>query len=221
MIKQALKAQVPDHVWEAMRRLRSEWRIARQHRASVKRARRLPAQAGLKLQFGCGRKLKAGWINIDLQPGADLALDLRRPLPFADGSCEFIYSEHFLEHIDYPEPAMSLLRECHRVLAPGGQISIGVPDTEWPLGEYAGISHDGYFETAKARWHPSWCQTRMEHLNFHFRNFDDHRFAYDFETLAKALSQAGFTQVLRREFDHALDDEGRALGTLYVRAAKA
>jgi SAM-dependent methyltransferase len=218
--KQALRARVPDGLWQALRQLRAEWGIARQHAVGVRWARRLAAQRGLKLQFGCGDKRKAGWVNIDLRRGADVALDLRRPLPFADGSCDRIYSEHFLEHIDYPQPALSLLGECLRVLAPGGEFSVGVPDTEWPVREYAGVSHEGYFELAKTRWHPGWCRTPMEHLNFHFRNFDDHRFAYDAQTLGQALTAVGFVEVARRDFDPELDDAGRALGTLYMRAVR-
>jgi predicted SAM-dependent methyltransferase len=50
----------------------------------------------------------------------DLTIDLREPLPFADGSARSIYSEHTLEHFYREHDAPNLLRECHRVLAPGG-----------------------------------------------------------------------------------------------------
>jgi predicted SAM-dependent methyltransferase len=176
--------------------------------------------AGLRLYLGCGPVRREGWVHIDWARGADLRLDLRRPLPFATGSCCEVYSEHFLEHLEYPDDAMALLRECYRVLAPGGIISTGVPGTEWPLREYVGVESSGYFEYVKAQWHPSWCQTRLEHINFHFRQGTQHRFAYDFETLAHALTQAGFGDIIERRFDRARDAMHRARGTLYVDGRK-
>jgi predicted SAM-dependent methyltransferase len=188
------------------------------HRRGVWRARRLRGRSGLKLHLGCGGKLKEGWVNVDLALSSDLTLDVREPLPFADGSCAVIYSEHFLEHLDYPQPTRSLLEECRRVLEPGGRFSVGVPDTEWPLREYFGLQDDDYFRTARERWHPPWCETRMEQINYHFRQVTEHRFAYDYETLERMLERVGFTEIHRRRFDPALDSEDRRLGTLYVDA---
>jgi predicted SAM-dependent methyltransferase len=162
---------------------------------------------------------KLGWINIDAH-ASDLSLDLRRPLPFVSGGCAAIYSEHFLEHLDYPDAAFRLLRECWRVLQPGGTIDIGVPDTEWPLKEYAGIRDEGYFAKAKASWHPKWCQTRLEHLNYHFRQDTRHRFAYDYETLERALVMTGFVNVQARKFNPEMDSAHRQPGTLYVVAER-
>jgi len=190
------------------------------HRRGVRQSRKFRGQKHLRLHIGCGPKLKEGWVNIDLSPQADITLDLREPLPFVDSSCSLIYSEHFLEHLDYPGSALSFLKVCHSVLEPGGLFSVGVPDTEWPIAEYAGLRTDGYFEAMKKNWHPAWCQTEMEHINYHFRQGDQHRFAYDFKTLARALTNAGFQDIQRREFDPELDSADRKLGTLYVNAYK-
>ena len=56
-------------------------------------------------------------------------LDLTRPLPFADGSVEAIFSSHVFEHLFRGEVA-SLIAECFRVLKPGGIIRVVVPDLE-------------------------------------------------------------------------------------------
>jgi hypothetical protein len=82
------------------------------------------------------------------------------------------------------------------------------------------VESRGYFNYVKARWHPAWCQTRLEHISFHFRQGTQHRFAYDFETLAHALTQAGFVDVMERRFDPMRDAMHRARGTLYVDARK-
>ena len=92
------------------------------------RARRYRGQRDLKIQLGCGRNVKSGWVNIDLSKEADLTVDLRKRIPLDSDSCALVYAEHFLEHLDYPEPAMSLLREVRRILRPGGVVHIGVPD---------------------------------------------------------------------------------------------
>jgi predicted SAM-dependent methyltransferase len=70
-------------------------------------------------------------VNVDFSasgPGV-IAHDLRRGLPFADESFVAAYGSHVLEHLD-PDAGERLLRECHRVLAPGGIVRIVVPDLE-------------------------------------------------------------------------------------------
>jgi predicted SAM-dependent methyltransferase len=196
--------------------LRWECDMVRRHRRGVRAAAQYARKPEMpSLHLGCGERRKAGWVNIDAASG-DLTLDLREPLPFPDGSIHSVYSEHFLEHVDYPEATLRLLRECWRVLGAGGVIDIGVPDTEWPLMEYAGLSTDGYFTMAKTMWHPAWCQTRLEHLNYHFRQGTQHRFAYDYETLERVLLEAGFVKVRRRKFSEDHDSAHREIGTLYV-----
>ena len=60
----------------------------------------------------------------------------------------------------------------------------------------------------------------MEHINFHFRQGDQHRFAYDFSTLDQALAQVGFKNIKRRDFNPKLDSLDRKMGSLYVEASK-
>ena len=220
MIRQFIKRQTTYGLRLSLRHVLSEIKILRKHRQGVRQARNLSGQQHLRLHIGCGPKVKKTWINIDLSPHADITLDMREPLPFLENSCSIIYSEHFFEHLDYPLHAKSFLRECYRVLEPGGVISIGVPDTEWPIAEYAGTRCEDYFRIAKERWNPKWCQTEMEQINYHFRQDGDHRFAYDFVTLAQALSSVGFQDIKRRDFDPDLDSVDRKLGTLYVNAFK-
>jgi predicted SAM-dependent methyltransferase len=190
------------------------------HQKGAFQAKRLPLSALDKLHLGCGPNIKHGWLNIDLYQRADLKLDLREDLPFPDNSFSIIYNEHFFEHVDYPVPATDFLKECLRVLKPGGVTRIGVPDTEWPLQEYCDVRNDDYFGIARQSWHPAWCTTPMEHINYHFRQDGEHRFAYDFTTLEKVLLLSGFVNVTRVDFDPAIDSESRKTGTLYVTALK-
>lgn len=209
-------------VQRARAALARELNLARLHRLGVEAARRYDGQKSLKLHLGCGRQYKAGFVNVDLKPGVDLMLDLREPLPFQDGSCALIYSEHFFEHIDYPDGVTTFLARCLRVLEPGGEFSLGVPDAGEPLTIYAEDRDAESPDQAKwgARWHPAWCVTAMEHINYLFRQRNEHQWAYDFVTLRKVLHQAGFVDIVRRDFDPQLDGRNRRDGTLYMSGRK-
>ncbi len=50
-------------------------------------------------------------------------------LPFNDNSINFIFSEHFFEHL-FLDEAIPLLKECHRILKPYGVIRTCVPDAD-------------------------------------------------------------------------------------------
>lgn len=83
------------------------------------------------LNFGCGATYHPDWTNLDASPlSPDVtAHDLRRRFPFADATYDAAYGSHVLEHLE-PDAASLLLRECHRILRPGGILRIVVPDLE-------------------------------------------------------------------------------------------
>jgi predicted SAM-dependent methyltransferase len=83
------------------------------------------------LNLGCGSCFHPDWVNVDVAP-ADARVrqgDLRKPLAFAGGSFQAVYHCHVLEHLAHAQ-ALPFLRECHRVLAPGGILRVVVPDLE-------------------------------------------------------------------------------------------
>ena len=217
--KARVKSSIPPGLRSALRQVREEARIRSLHRRGVEKARAYSGQTGLRLQLGCGPRVKKGWVNVDLAPGADLQLDLREPLPFDDGTFELIYAEHFVEHVDYPNTVGQLLKECYRVLEPGGRVSLVVPDCELVIRSYV-LGGTKEFHEAEAKWHPESLTTAMEHINYSFRQGGEHRFAYDFETFAKVVSGAGFVDVKRREYDPELDSVDRIVGSLYVEGTK-
>lgn len=83
------------------------------------------------LNLGCGGRFHPGWINMDVSPSDPrvIPVDLSRGIPLPDASCALVYHAAVLEHFR-PADALALLRDCRRVLAPGGIIRIGVPDLE-------------------------------------------------------------------------------------------
>jgi len=83
------------------------------------------------LNIGCGATFHAEWINLDAAPSSPevQAHDIATGLPFAEGRFEAVYASHVLEHFE-PDAGLRLLRECRRVLRPGGIVRIVVPDLE-------------------------------------------------------------------------------------------
>jgi predicted SAM-dependent methyltransferase len=208
----------------------TEFRVNLTHQNGKRRVNAYRGVKGLRIHFGCGSTIKAEWINVDLDPHADVKLDLREPLPFEDGSAALIYSEHFLEHLSYPDEAVRWTSECARVLQAEGIFSVGVPDAEWPIRAYTGDpEYAGWFDYVRSIYPEGKTKTRMELINHSFRQWAEHKMAYDFETLAQLLSTAGLGNVRRREWTKGLDSEksrfslnadGSKCTTLYAEATK-
>lgn len=80
----------------------------------------------MKLHLGAGGRILEGFINLDRNPEHG-AIAWEAPiLSYPDESIDFIYSEHFIEHLEKPV-ALSLFKECNRVLKHGGKLRISTP----------------------------------------------------------------------------------------------
>lgn len=182
-----------------------------------------------KVQIGGGAHRIDGFLNIDLVPPADLLWDIREGVPLQDDSVEEIFSEHFLEHIDYPRSAKQYVREAHRILAQGGRIITGVPDAAFALSQYPGPL-DASDETIERWYSKRVCRgdinTRLDLVNLVFRDQDDdptytqHLWAYDHEKLVQLFTEAGFTTVEPWTFDPTMANPKRRWGSVYVVATK-
>ncbi|NJO06324.1 MAG: methyltransferase domain-containing protein [Chloroflexaceae bacterium] len=165
-------------------------------------------------------------------PGITCVYDCRKHLPFPDGSVRGIFCEHFFEHLDYTEEVPIFLSECARVLQPGGVLRLIVPDVERYLRAYLA---DGWQALSAIRplddQHTDFflgCRynTKMEFINTMFRQGHEHKFGYDYETLAFVLRRYGFRQVVRQSFEVslrpelAIDQAVRASESLYVEAVR-
>jgi predicted SAM-dependent methyltransferase len=158
-------------------------------------------EGNLRLHLGCGPRLLEGWANLDaaINPAiitAKLPRGLRR---FKDVSAQFIYTSHFLEHIDYPNEATEFVRQCYRILRRGGVLRIVVPSIEKIIAAYTNDDKD-FFEI-QATLHPDWCTTKLEHLMYALQQDGRHRYGYDFETMKKLLIMGGFTQIVQSDFN--------------------
>src|SRR5258706_13741581 len=107
-------------------------RLYRSHRRQARMSADPEARRGPPIQllnFGCGGTYHPDWVNLDAAPVSPqvTAHDVRRPFPYVANRFDGLYGSHVLEHLQ-PPAAMRLLRECFRVLRPGGIVRIVVPD---------------------------------------------------------------------------------------------
>lgn len=186
------------------------------------------------LNLGCGLTAPAGWLNVDGSPQVILArrpwlkrllvatrimsqkqaeipwspdimrLDLTRQLPFPDGHFAAVYSSHLLEHL-YHDQALSLLKECHRVLRHGAVCRAVVPDLEALAARYL---------KERAAADPVAGTRFMEGLLVHDKRprrgllapyyrmtaFHQHKWMYDATSLRQLFEAAGFRSARRADY---------------------
>ena len=188
----------------------------------------------LKINVGCGESGKEGWENVDAvySVGVNNLWDCARSLPFDNNSAKIIYSEHFIEHVDFYEDAPQLFKDMHRILIPGGLLRIIVPCAQKYVEAYM---QPGWDALAKVRplsegnvdvYSNRVMHTKMELVNWVFRQEYQHKYAYDFDTLKFALENAGFKTVLKQDFGKSLNADAlidmpiRASESLYIEAVK-
>ncbi len=112
------------------------------------------------LDLGCAkgaylREFAAGSLGVDVsRPNLEhcqrlglrtVDVDLNRDLPIPTASFPVVFCSHVLEHVDAP---IQLLRECHRVLTPGGRLVLGLPIetsvVNWLRGQRYFYHHPGH-----------------------------------------------------------------------------
>ncbi|MBU0606275.1 MAG: methyltransferase domain-containing protein [Armatimonadetes bacterium] len=170
-------------------RLRNLWRLPALRRR----------HAGGRLNLGCGPDRRAGFLNADLGLVGDLHMDVTRPFPLADGTFGLVFSEHLLEHLDEAGAAYCL-RECHRVLQPGGVLRLSTPDLARVVSCYLDPEGEGLERrraTAVAspwKYAPGAVATPAQALNDAFYLWD-HRHLYDQAELTRVLREAGFDRI--------------------------
>jgi len=82
------------------------------------------------LNLGGGGNCLRGFLTCDIDPRADVYLDMRNPLPFDSGEIDNVFCEEAIEHIP-KSLAGKFLNECARILKANGRIRISTPDLDW------------------------------------------------------------------------------------------
>jgi len=194
-------------------------------RRTLRRIRQLD---GIYANIACGPRSLRGFVNLDLHRLTPdiVQWDCRWDLPFNDRSVAGARVEHFLEHLEPREELPAFLKACLRVLRHGGVLRVIVPDAERYLRAYCRGDLSGFTELAVPVPFPADLPTPMDVVNHVFHQWHEHRWGYDFDTLAHRLRTAGFNRVERAHYQRSLDAalaedcENHSPYSLYVDAVK-
>ena len=162
------------------------------------------------INLGSGHWKLDGWINVDIdrQSRPDVCADLSATLPFRDRCADLMHTEDFIDQLDI-HGAARLLRECHRILRPGGVLRVLTPDLE----RLARLYREGQ-DRLKRLWREEVgidlvTGTAGEIFNLGMR-FAGHTFLYDGETLSALAAACGF-EARREDFRQSRVPELRGL----------
>ena len=106
-----------------------------------------------KLEIGPGSRRILGFetLNIVWDWHVDYVLDASKKLPFPSGSFNLIYASHVIEHIPWYQ-VQDVLNEWVRLLKPGGQIEVWVPDAY----KISSLLVDIENGIDRIEWHDGW-----------------------------------------------------------------
>ena len=158
-------------------------------------------QSPLLVNLGCGYDYKKGWLNIDRYVDKVkskeldvLTWDLSRELPFDFGAVDFVFNEHFLEHLSYSD-GLDFLTRVHKTLKINGILRISCPD----LREIATNYLNSTWDLNKWRMEIPSLRSGCDLFN-HYVSYDywEHRFMYDEEELVNSLKLAGFRKIVKK-----------------------
>ena len=182
----------------------------------------------MRLNLGCGAQLPGGWVNVDYALGARIARiplfravnqrlrlfnmdwsdgivlhNLTHRFPWADSSVDAVYSSHTLEHMSR-EQGRDFLRQCCRVLKPGGVIRIVVPDLSSVVQRYldGNLHAEDFVEALGVLYIDSggrWKNRLAPFIQY------PHKCMYDTPALVRCMSAAGFDARGRAPFDSAIE----------------
>lgn len=154
-----------------------------------------------RLHVGAARNILKGWLNTDLKPRAKevVLLDVDEPFPLESHSFDYVFSEHLIEHLSY-DTGRFMLRECFRIMRPGGRIRIATPHTERLVGLLSPVRDQlqlRYIDWISDKFFSEYTKPNRASIvvNNAFRSWG-HQFLYDQETLRDALEEAGFVDVV-------------------------
>jgi len=139
-----------------------------------------------------------GWINVDilnLKQFADQQsyrfrqIDLSKNIPCESNEVDLLFHSHILEHFNR-EDGKNFLKECYRVMKPGGIMRISVPDAKLLTQKYLdGTIMDYRYVNIGVERADNTAEALYELL------CTNHKTLYDEDALTKMLSEVGFKNI--------------------------
>jgi len=164
----------------------------------------------IKINLGSGHWKLDDWVNVDIdrESQPDVCANLAGALPFANDVARLMHTEDFIDQLELDQAA-GFLRECHRILSPGGVLRVLTPDMRKLADLY--LNDPAQLKTL---WNsfvgvPLSLETPGEIFNIGMR-FAGHTFLYDEETFKALASRCGF-DARRVEYQQSEEPELRGL----------
>lgn len=151
----------------------------------------------IKVHLGSSNYIIKGWLNYDIDPkGGAIKADLTKGIPHKDNSVSKIFSEHVIEHFSKQE-GYNLLKDCYRILKPGGTMRIGWPNLNKIISSHLLKSKKHY-------------NHGTPHLDLRYGHWDEitsdrlfswgHKYAYTPRYMKDILTEIGFKEIKKCKY---------------------
>jgi len=153
----------------------------------------------------------------DLDPTDDqVHLDVTEPFPIESESFDYVYSQHMIEHLPF-ESGRFMVRECFRVLKPGGTMRIVTPSIDFLFRLFSSREStlvDRYIKWVTKEFAPNAPRPLASIVFNNFVRARGHQFIYDRATLQLILEEAGFSDIRERQIGQSDQAKLRDLETI-------
>lgn len=141
----------------------------------------------IQLNIGGGNKRFPEWINVDVDPSADIQCDVRN-IPLPDDYADVAMAIHVIEHF-YHYEVQDVLAEWFRILKPGAALILECPNLEKSARALVAALDAGEAISGPMVMWPLYGDPR------HVNPYMCHKWGYIPDTLKKELLDAGFENV--------------------------
>lgn len=159
----------------------------------------------MKINLGSGPKRMEGFTNVDIRADVnpDICCDIRHGIPVDDESVEYIHAFAVIEHFSIRELRERVLPELYRIMKPGAQIKLLVPDLKELCRRYM-----HFLETGETPYKREGLGTSFlydaEDLSYWITSWGAHKIAFDTAYLKRTFEEAGFKTISINLCDHNL-----------------
>jgi SAM-dependent methyltransferase len=157
-----------------------------------------------KLNIAAGESVLDGWFNTDIRADSPqiFYMDATKTLPLNNRCIDYIYCEHFIEHITYKQ-GIKFLQECHRVLKCSGKIRIATPNLDFIVS--LNSKHLNDIQKDYIKWYcDRYVTDRLPRQDYDaglvinsMLTDHEHKFVYRYSILKESLQHCGFENVKR------------------------